>query len=60
MSSVSVVLSKFLWTKFEFLFSFENASYYNLVFEECNCIKSSDFNLIGLFSTERGKRDVEN
>ena len=27
---------------------------------KCHSIKSSNLNLIGLFSTERGKRDVEN
>jgi len=32
---------------------------YSLLHVECHSIKSSNPNLIGLFSTERGKRDVE-
>jgi hypothetical protein len=33
---------------------------YSLLHVECSSIKSSNLNLIGLFSTERGKRDEEN
>jgi len=32
---------------------------YSLLHLECRSISFSDLNRIGLFSTERGKRDVE-
>jgi len=33
---------------------------YSRLHLECHLISFSNLNLIGLFSTERGKRDVEN
>jgi len=33
---------------------------YTLLHLECHLISISNLNLIGLFSTERGKRDLEN
>jgi len=33
---------------------------YSLLHLECHLISISNLNLLGLFSTERGKRDLEN
>ena len=50
----------YVWSVRVYIYTHMYMYMYSLLHVECPLITISDVNLLGLFSTERGKRDLEN